>query len=230
MKPGTHSAALVFVWTDIPPADEPAFNDWYNREHVRDRVLAIPGYHWGRRFAAMRSGPKYLALYRTASLSIFEDEHYQALQRRPDDNSRRFIPLFHNTVKGFCALTVECGEAEAAYAALIPLRWRAPDHDALRAWLGQVQLPALLTRESMVAARMAETDHALTSRMGARFLRQGDRTVDALLILEATHPTPLRSAVTAIDLQQLARLGAVPDTRPVIFRQLLAVHPPATRP
>lgn len=226
----TTPPALVFVWTDIPPADEAAFNEWYDREHVRDRVLAIPGYHWGRRFVATSGGPRYLALYRAESLEIFLDEPYQALQRHPDANSRRFIPLFRNTVKGFCALTAECGEAHGSYLAALPLRYRAADPEPLRAWLEQEQLPKLLARRSLVAARLAETAHSLTAQIGGRFLRQGDRSVDALLLVEASHPTALRGAIGAIDRQRLSGLGAIPDGAPVIFRQRLSVHARAPCP
>ena len=54
--------ALLMVWTDIPPDVEHDFNDWYNREHIRERV-DVPGFIRARRFAALSDTPKYLALY-----------------------------------------------------------------------------------------------------------------------------------------------------------------------
>ena len=43
--------ALLMVWTDIFADVEHDFNDWYNREHVRERV-EVPGFIRARRFAA----------------------------------------------------------------------------------------------------------------------------------------------------------------------------------
>lgn len=61
----------ALVGTDIDPEAEQAFNDWYNREHVRDRALRIPGYISGRRYVATEGAPKYLARYRTVNVDLF---------------------------------------------------------------------------------------------------------------------------------------------------------------
>ena len=50
-----------FIWTDIAPEEEAAFNEWYTSEHMPDRVLRVPGFTRGRRFGALSGGPKYLA-------------------------------------------------------------------------------------------------------------------------------------------------------------------------
>ena len=63
--------ALLLVWTDIPTDIETEFNDWYNREHLRERV-AVPGFVRGRRFAAISAAPKYLALYEAQSAEVMK--------------------------------------------------------------------------------------------------------------------------------------------------------------
>ena len=40
--------AILGGWNDVDPAQETAFNDWYVRDHLPDR-LAVPGFRRGRR-------------------------------------------------------------------------------------------------------------------------------------------------------------------------------------
>lgn len=47
---------------DVDPPHEDAFNRWHNEEHL-GRLLAIPGFLSGARYAVPRGGPKYLAMY-----------------------------------------------------------------------------------------------------------------------------------------------------------------------
>lgn len=69
--------AELLVWTDIDPAHEADFNKWYDREHMDERV-AIPGFAFARRFLRIGPGRKYLALYRTDSLAVFDSAAYRS--------------------------------------------------------------------------------------------------------------------------------------------------------
>ena len=53
---------MLVVWTDVDPAGEDDFEEWYNREHVNERA-AIKGFLSGHRYRAIRGRPRYLALY-----------------------------------------------------------------------------------------------------------------------------------------------------------------------
>jgi hypothetical protein len=60
--PKTRGTGLLMSWTDIDPAQEDAFNRWYNEEHI-GRLLEVPGFLSAARYVALRGGPKYLAMY-----------------------------------------------------------------------------------------------------------------------------------------------------------------------
>jgi hypothetical protein len=75
----------LLVWTDVDPAHEADFNTWYDREHMDERV-AIPGFAFARRFLRIGAGRKYLALYRTDSLAVFDSPPY----RRAFDNQTQW--------------------------------------------------------------------------------------------------------------------------------------------
>ena len=53
---------MLLVMTDIDPTIEHDFNQWYEQEHLAER-MAIPGFLRARRFTAIEGSPKYLALY-----------------------------------------------------------------------------------------------------------------------------------------------------------------------
>ena len=63
---------ILIVWADIPAEIEDDYNEWYNREHMPDRILRMPGFLRGRRYVAVESasgGPKYLTYYDLQSAS-----------------------------------------------------------------------------------------------------------------------------------------------------------------
>ncbi|HEY8290150.1 MAG TPA: hypothetical protein VIG49_12840 [Acetobacteraceae bacterium] len=58
----TRGNGLLMAWTDVDAAQEAAFNQWYDDEHI-PRLTAVPGFISGSRYRALRGGPKYLAMY-----------------------------------------------------------------------------------------------------------------------------------------------------------------------
>jgi hypothetical protein len=222
----TPAAALTLVWTDMPEAVDTEFNDWYDREHMRDRVFTVPGFVSGRRFAAFEGTPRYLAIYRTANIDVFRSEPYLALQRVPDERGRRLIPLFRNTVKGFCRITAERGEGEGARLALVELNLSGCDRPALRRWAAEDLLQGMLACRGVVAARLAECDQDIVKAVVANFMRKGDRFVDALLLIEAVSEQGLRDALDRLEAGALQACGARTAGEPVLFNQLLSFHAP----
>lgn len=219
-------SALTLVWADIPGEVDADFNDWYDREHMPSRVLHVPGFVSGRRFIATAAQPRYLAIYRTEDIDVFRSEPYLALQRAPDPNSRRFIPLFRNTIKGFCRITAERGEAEGSRIALLRLNLSGCDLPALRRRATAELLPRMLSCRDVVATRLAECDREVANTVIAQFTRKGDRYVDGLLIIEAVSEAGLRAALNALDTGGFEACGAVLDGAPATFSQLLAFHTP----
>lgn len=62
------SAAILIVWTDIPAEIEADFNEWYNREHLPDRVLRMPGFLRGRRYVCITPAAGCCRLWRRRAL------------------------------------------------------------------------------------------------------------------------------------------------------------------
>ena len=60
---------LVLAMMEPPAGFEEEFQDWYDTEHVPER-MAIDGYETGRRFVCYSGFPKYVALYDLANLEM----------------------------------------------------------------------------------------------------------------------------------------------------------------
>jgi hypothetical protein len=48
---GLRGKGMLITFTEVDPADELDFNEWYNREHIDERV-ALPGFRRARRYVA----------------------------------------------------------------------------------------------------------------------------------------------------------------------------------
>lgn len=108
------------VWTDIPADVETDFNDWYNREHLRERV-EVPDFIRARRFAAISGEPEYIALYEAQNADVMRSEPYLRLKRARDDRTMHFTPLFRNTIKATCDIITRAGADEGAFLVVLPI-------------------------------------------------------------------------------------------------------------
>ena len=53
---------MLITFTEVNRRDEQDFNEWYNREHIDERVN-LPGFKRARRYVAVKGSPKYFATY-----------------------------------------------------------------------------------------------------------------------------------------------------------------------
>src|SRR5262249_9584119 len=115
---------LLAVWTDIPPALEADFNDWYDREHLAERA-GIPGFRTARRYIAEAAEPKYFALYETDSIGVFATPEYRRYYLGPAMSawSKRIMPSFLNNYRRCCTFVARAGDGIGG--AVASLRFRA---------------------------------------------------------------------------------------------------------
>lgn len=106
MANACHGALLT--WTDVADRDEPAFNEWYDREHLGER-LAMPGFRRVRRYRAITGGPRYLAIYDTTDVSDLASPAYQRLLREQSAESRRIMSRFTTLHRLTCRRSIQCG-------------------------------------------------------------------------------------------------------------------------
>jgi hypothetical protein len=82
---------IFLVYADVDPAHEEEFNAWYDTEHLGD-LLKLPGFLDAARYAAVKGGPSYLAVYELASADALKSPEFQRYRANPTPWSRRMSP------------------------------------------------------------------------------------------------------------------------------------------
>lgn len=94
---------------DSPPGREAEFHEWYDEEHIPDR-LVIPGFGAAMRYEAVDGSPQWLVIYELDDLAAFDRPEYVRLKTEPSDRTRDML----NSVSGFtrytCELVADAGE------------------------------------------------------------------------------------------------------------------------
>ena len=71
--------AMLMVMLECEDGWEQEFNQWYDEEHLPER-LACPGFLSAKRYRAIEGKPRFLATYELESLDALKSEQYLALR------------------------------------------------------------------------------------------------------------------------------------------------------
>jgi len=134
----TTDQAQLFVWSDIDPDHEADFNQWYDREHMEERVR-IPGFTGARRYRAVSgSARRYLALYRASSLADFTSDAYRKAFTKQTQWSITNFGRMSNTRRRVMHVAQEGGFGWGGALVLIELVPNEMDTDAVADVLGKL--------------------------------------------------------------------------------------------
>ena len=67
---------LLLAMMEPPAGFEEEFHDWYDSEHVPERMTVV-GFETGQRFVCVSGWPRYLALYDLTTLDVLGSPEYQ---------------------------------------------------------------------------------------------------------------------------------------------------------
>ena len=179
-------SGILAVWTDCAADGEADFNEWYNREHLPERV-GVPGFLKGVRYRAAAGDRGYFTWYRTEDVEVLASKPYRDRLNDPTAWTQRAMPVFRNTIRS--AMTVEGeagGAAIGAWAAVL----RAGEE------LGAVDLEGLSAAEGALGAMRWHLDMAATGSPTAEASIRGPDTQAArgVLVQTATEGAARRAA------------------------------------
>ncbi len=179
-------AGILAVWTDCAAADEADFNEWYNREHLPERV-GVPGFLSGVRYRAVAADRGYFTWYRVREVGVLASAAYRARLDDPTDWTRRTMPAFRRTIRSAMTVEAEAGEASiGAWAAVL----RAGDG------LGAVDLAGLAGAEAALGAMRWRLDAAASGNPSVEAAIRGpdERAACAVLVQTTTEEAARRAA------------------------------------
>ena len=148
---------MLLTFTDVSARDERDYNEWYNREHIDDR-MNLPGFHRGRRYAAVRGTPRYLAVYECDTVAILGTQNYLRTLDNQTPWSQRVMARFTHFTR--LTLRIQVDQTHGVGAALATVRF-VPDlhrRNALVEWLSTQALPKLIARPGVLGAAAGEND------------------------------------------------------------------------
>jgi hypothetical protein len=148
---------MLLTFTDVAARDERDYNEWYNREHIDDRVN-LPAFHRGRRYAAVRGTPRYLAIYECDSVAVLGTPDYLRTLDHQTPWSQRVMARFTHFTR--MTLRIHVDQTHGVGAALATVRLVPNPHrrKALIQWLSEQALPKLIARPGVLGAAVGEND------------------------------------------------------------------------
>ncbi len=223
------AAAILTIWTDIPAEIEADFNDWYNREHLPDRIRRMPGFLRGRRYAAMAGAPKFLTLYDLESSAVMLSEAHLALRKQRTARDLLFVPRFQNTIKGICDVVCRVGEGEGGFLVVMPVIVPPDRGTEFGHWACHELLPELACSRGITSAAYAVRNTEVTQAFAAKDDRAGDRYLENIIVIEAASEQGVGTAMRSLDAANLASAGGGPHllAAPCALRVLYTLHAPA---
>ena len=69
------TSGVLAIWNDCAQGHEAAYESWYMREHLPER-LSLPGFRRGRRYSAIRPGPEFFTYYETDTPEVLATADY----------------------------------------------------------------------------------------------------------------------------------------------------------
>lgn len=154
----TTDEAQLFVWSDIDPDHEADFNQWYDREHMEERVR-IEGFTGARRYRAVSgSARRYLALYRATGLASFTTDAYRKAFTKQTQWSITNFSRMSNTRRRVMHVTDEGGFGWGGALVLIELVPGAVEPGPLRAMMDN-----LMTQDGVLRVHHMAPDETLST-------------------------------------------------------------------
>jgi hypothetical protein len=145
---------LLAVWMQPKPELEADLNQWYEHEHLSER-MAIPGFRRVRRYEAIEGDHKYLALYDLDNVDVLKSEAYDEARRNATEWTRRTTSNLLGSIRAEYEQLYSLGEAPsegAPYLLVVGLEV-APEHEEeLNRWYDTEHLAALQGVEGVYSA------------------------------------------------------------------------------
>jgi hypothetical protein len=154
-----YGKGMLITFTEVPPAGEDDFNEWYTREHIDERVW-MPGFHRARRYIDADGGAriKYFATYETDRAEDLSAPEYMARLADQTDWSKRVMAGFSKFERLTCRVTIDLTHGIAGACAAARFFPADAQKDALRRHLAERLLPDLVARSGMIGACLVEND------------------------------------------------------------------------
>jgi hypothetical protein len=177
---------MLITLMDADPAEESDFNQWYDKEHLIERV-SIPGFLGARRYVAVAAEPKYLNFYTTETVDVLRSAPYLEKLQNPTQWTRHHTSKFSNFTRAVARVTASFGEGRGGAVAFGRIRRSGADKGDLRKRI-TTELGAVL--DQIISGHLLESDPELSRPADAAAPDIGSS--DWYVVVEATDEQNVR--------------------------------------
>ncbi|WP_316201190.1 MULTISPECIES: DUF4286 family protein [unclassified Bradyrhizobium] len=182
---------MLLTSMNIDAEHEADFNNWYDSEHLEERV-AIPGFIEARRYVAEQGSPKYLCLYSTETIDVLDSAAYRARLESPTEWSKAVMARFKNMIRSVARITISIGAGRGAVLGIIRLRPKPGQDKALRDAL-QVELDPSKLR-GIISMHLLEGDADVSGP--APGVPASSRDADWFILIDGTDSHAIATLMT----------------------------------
>ena len=175
----TSQRGILAIFNDCRPGREAEFEEWFQGEHLQER-LAVPGFLFGRRHQAISGSCGYFNFYVVEQPEVLVSKPYLERLDHPTPLTRKVMSeVFINMNRTICHRALRLGAFRGAYA--VTARFNdAPDTSALTALAETlVQGPSIAACEIWRAVDRAGQPVSMEEK-----LRGGDKKIEACLMVD----------------------------------------------
>ncbi|MEO8628102.1 MAG: hypothetical protein ABI612_08365 [Betaproteobacteria bacterium] len=186
---------ILLITNAVVPATMDEFDAWYLRQHLNER-LGIPGFERGRRYRTDLPSTRFMALYETQMPAVLHGEDYMERLANPTPWTQKVMPSFRDTSRSLLRVGATHGVLVGSAIAIIDLTAVIKEESTI------AQLRALLPEISVAPGICAShlwlpPDFVPPPTPELKLRDAPDRSVAAVLVIEATGTSSLRSVIEA---------------------------------
>jgi hypothetical protein len=170
---------ILAIFNDCRTGREAEFEAWFQGEHLLER-LAVPGFLFGRRHAAISGSAGYFNFYLVESPAVLTSKVYLERLDNPTPMTKKIMAeVFLNMNRTVCHRTLRVGCFRGAYAVTVRFN-DIPDIGGLtRLTEALVRDPAIAACEVWTAVDPAGQPVSMEEK-----LRGGDKKIKACLMVD----------------------------------------------
>ncbi len=175
------------TFTEVPAEIEDDFNEWYNREHLDERIN-IPGFRRARRYQGLDADIKYFTTYEAAASDNIASLAYLDVLKEPSAWSNAIMPRFSKWHRMTCRVVADHTHGMGAALTLMRLFPDPAQSDELTAWPDNGALAELNQAPGIVGSCAAAVDLAADARLAGAFGQTSDpeQNVEWAVLVEGT--------------------------------------------
>ncbi len=216
---------ILAVFNDVAggATAEIEFNNWYNQQHLLERV-GVPGFTTGYRYRAVDAHHRYFAWYETVWPTVMRSADYIDRLEDPTTWTARVMPGFTNMVRTVATRTLRAGEGTGAAAAtfrIAAMSGTNTDFDSVAEEL----FADVLARDGVTSAEywLADQDLSATDTTESRMRGGRDSTFDGLMMIQGMDTESLQVSVASVE-RSLIKQGLQLDGKAGIWQLLFTAH------